>query len=85
MGLIDRLGDPLPSPIVTEHFLRSVSELDEFEQMSRLQDRTLKRSNQNSQSGSPDEIPSCPFSAPGISLALLHRLLVLFVNIAPVE
>lgn len=48
MGLIDRLGDPLPSPIVTERFLRSISELDEFEQMSRLQDRILKHPNQNS-------------------------------------
>jgi len=40
---IDRLGDPLPDPIVTERFLRSVSALEEFEQMRRIEERVLAR------------------------------------------
>jgi len=52
--LIDRLGNPLPAPIVTERFLRSILELDKLGQMSRVQDRMIKRSSKNSQSGSPD-------------------------------
>jgi len=54
LGLIEGLGDPLIAPIVTERFLRSISELDNLEQMSRVQDRIMKGSNRISRSASPD-------------------------------
>ena len=53
LGLIEGLGDPLIAPIVTERFLRSISELDNLEQMSRVQDRIMKGSNRISRSTSP--------------------------------
>lgn len=54
LGLIEGLGDPLIAPLVTERFLRSISELDNQEQMSRVKDRILKGSSRSTRSGSPD-------------------------------
>jgi hypothetical protein len=41
--VVDRLGDPMPHPIITERFLRSISGLDEFEQMRCVERRVLER------------------------------------------
>jgi len=41
--VIDRLGGPLPAPIVTERFLRSILGLNEFERMKRLDRRLMER------------------------------------------
>lgn len=41
--VVDRLGDPMPYPIITERFLRSISGLNDLEQMRRVERRVLER------------------------------------------